>query len=230
MRRSDTGPFAMIPRWLLDMEDIKGGDVYLYALLADHADRKDGTSYPAHKSLANRMGCSVDTVKRHLKTLVEQGAISIKHRETEAGSPTSNEYTIYRMPPEKALGGGGKNAPPSLHQSSTEQEPLNQTLRGGGEPPSARNLNNSGEKMRAWEDFLEQFSSRSSNGIHSPFYRPSSYARTCAQSKGWPPDVDLAVLYEVADCIKFGLGRKVVILPGLTSLRIRLPTSRNAAR
>ena len=99
--RSDTGPFAIVPEWLLD-SGVSGNGVKLYALLARYADDSTGRATPKRRTLAKRMGCSVDTVDRVLRELEGLGAIVREERfeeDVEVGTArqTTNTITVHRM-------------------------------------------------------------------------------------------------------------------------------------
>jgi len=95
-RRSDTGPFAIIPEWVLEA-DVSDGAIRQYAILARHADNGTGDCWPSRAELAERQHCSVDTVDRRNKELTGLGALTITHRRDEAGDRTSNLYTVHRV-------------------------------------------------------------------------------------------------------------------------------------
>lgn len=88
--------FAVVPSWLLDVAP--SGAVHLYAVLARYADNQTGQAWPSRAKLAKRLGCSTDTVDRALKALVAAGALTITHRWTPAGDPTTSMYHLHVMP------------------------------------------------------------------------------------------------------------------------------------
>jgi len=104
---SDTGPFAIIPEWVIDLP-ISDRGVRLYALLARYADN-DGFSWPSRKTLAQRLGKSVDVLDRAVKELQEYGALYVTPRYDEAGDRTSNGYTLVRARPANMQGGSREN-------------------------------------------------------------------------------------------------------------------------
>ena len=113
---TDTGPFAIVPEWLLDAEVSDRAKV-LYAILARHADAKDGTAFPRRRTLARRLHCSVDSVDRAVRELTEMGALVREHRydDDEGGDrrQTSNLWTVARvLDPGRsgAAPGGGTDA------------------------------------------------------------------------------------------------------------------------
>jgi hypothetical protein len=83
-----------VPEWLLDT-GISSRAVHLYVLLGRYADR-NGESFPSRRTLAERLGCSVDSLDRAKAELIEVGALSVEER-FDAGQ-RSNLYTILRLP------------------------------------------------------------------------------------------------------------------------------------
>jgi hypothetical protein len=93
---SDTGPFAIVPEWLL-VADVSDRAVRLYAVLARYADQA-GECWPMRRTLADRLGCSVDSVDRAVRELKKAGAVRVEPRRTAGGDQTSNTYTVVRLP------------------------------------------------------------------------------------------------------------------------------------
>jgi hypothetical protein len=89
--KSDIGPFAIVPDWLIRAE-ISDRAVRVYALLARHADRETLAAWPKRSTMATALQCSSDSIDRALRELVDLKAISIEHRFDTAGDPTSNLY------------------------------------------------------------------------------------------------------------------------------------------
>lgn len=91
--RTDIGPFAIVPLWLIK-RGISSVALHLYATLAAvYADR-EGKSWPSRSSLAETIGCSVDTVDRSVKELVKVGALVKERRMNGDGGQSSNGYTL----------------------------------------------------------------------------------------------------------------------------------------
>lgn len=95
--RSDVGPFAIVPEWMLDA-DVSDRAVRLYAILARYADA-DGYCWPSRRTLAERMRCSVDTLDRTVRELVDGGMLTVTVRHDDAGDRASNGYTVNRIEP-----------------------------------------------------------------------------------------------------------------------------------
>ena len=69
-----SGP--ILPEFVLKLT-ITAGAKLLYAVLCSHAYNKDHC-WPSYGKLAERIGCSINTIKNHLKELVEQNLIAIE--------------------------------------------------------------------------------------------------------------------------------------------------------
>lgn len=129
---TDTGPFAIVPEWLLDA-DVSGNAIKLYAILARHADR-DLQAKPSRRRLAERMGCSLRTIDRLVDELAAAGALSVTARFDEAGDRTSNLYRVHRVrmtrggDTDVATGGDtddttGGDTDDAVNESQFEREP-----------------------------------------------------------------------------------------------------------
>lgn len=96
--RTDTGPFAIVPLWLIDPRTSPRA-IQLYAILAGiYADR-DGVAWPSRARLAADMGVrSLNTVDATLLELGGLGAVTIERRRTTAGDNETNRYVVHRLP------------------------------------------------------------------------------------------------------------------------------------
>ena len=101
---SDTGPFAIVPAWLLDA-GLNAQAIQLYGVLALYADRATGECFPSRKTLAERCGVAIRTVDRSTAKLVAVRAIRVEHQRSSRGQPEPNRYTVLRVNP---VGGGDK--------------------------------------------------------------------------------------------------------------------------
>lgn len=138
MTRSDTGPFALIPVWVLDLP-ITHLALRIYACHADWADR-NGAHTHGRVAIAKRVGCSVQTVDACHKALVAHGALRVEHRTADVGDPTSNRYSVVRVIPRVAKQG---RLPSQADQATGSQAGLSLTrskdyepLRGREESPA----------------------------------------------------------------------------------------------
>lgn len=84
--------FVMVPGWVFDAELSTAGKL-VYAALLRYRDG-EGTCYPSHRRLAVMTSTSTRTVQRALTELRDAGHVAWEARETEAGGPTSNLYTL----------------------------------------------------------------------------------------------------------------------------------------
>lgn len=141
--------FAQIPEWVLFHEDLKPLDVRLYGVLCRYSEDH---RFPTRRTLGQRLGVksprTIDTALANLETV---GAITITHRFTDAGDPTSNHYTVHVVPPAEVAqeiapppatdcaGGGadpcttGSAADCSQERESSSSSPLAPASRGTGD-------------------------------------------------------------------------------------------------
>lgn len=101
---SDVGPFAIVPEWMIDA-DVSDRAFRLYSILSRYADG-DGFCWPSRRTLADRLRCSVDTLDRTVRELVDGGMLTVAARVDDAGDRASNGYTIHRVAPAPMQGGG----------------------------------------------------------------------------------------------------------------------------
>ena len=98
---SDTGPFAIVPEWVIDA-DISHGALRLYALIGRYTNAENA-AWPSRGTLGKRLRASKDSVDRWVKELVAIGALEVEHRkgQTEDGKVTnrSNVYTLRHLMP-----------------------------------------------------------------------------------------------------------------------------------
>ena len=97
MTRSDTGPFCIIPVWVLDLP-LSLYAFKLYAIHSDWADR-GGEHWHSRKALAERMGCSLATVDKAHQELVKHRALRVAHQRDPHGDPSQNRYQVVRVDP-----------------------------------------------------------------------------------------------------------------------------------
>ena len=89
--------FSIVPEWVLDA-GLTDRAIRIYALIARYADNDTLQAFPSRETLAERAGCSVKSVDRAIRQLVEAGALKKSHR-MNGDSYTSNLYTVKRIPP-----------------------------------------------------------------------------------------------------------------------------------
>lgn len=117
--RSDTGPFALVPEWVLD-DDISDRALRLYCVLARYADRQ-GVSWPSRRTLASRLRCSVDSVDRAVKELVIAQALDVAGQFTADGDQGPNNYRVLRVRGRGPAATGGRG-PAAQNESHPERE------------------------------------------------------------------------------------------------------------
>ena len=90
-------------------QDLPMAEKFVLVALADYAD-EDGACFPAHGKTAKRIGGSVITVKRAVKSLAEKGYLRIVERKRDNKSQTSNRYYLNLNRPDD---GGITEIPPA---------------------------------------------------------------------------------------------------------------------
>jgi DNA-binding transcriptional MocR family regulator len=76
--------------------DISTELIPTYCCLADYANKK-GYCYPSMETLASTLNCSVRTIQRHIKELVEKGLIEIVQRRRIKGKLSTYLYKIVHI-------------------------------------------------------------------------------------------------------------------------------------
>lgn len=95
--KSDTGSFSIAPTWVVDKASPRA--LQLYMVLGTYADR-DGECFPARKTLAARMDCSLDTIDRAVKELIRMKALGVTVR-----PDATSVYTLHRVAASAPRGG-----------------------------------------------------------------------------------------------------------------------------
>ena len=96
-------PFAIVPRWVIQRATSNGLKVYAY--LSDRANPDKGnTCWPSIETIANDTRLSESTVKRHIKELIELGALRREARQ-DGYIKTSNLYTVEFSEPKPEVTG-----------------------------------------------------------------------------------------------------------------------------
>ena len=81
-------------------------------MLANYAD-ENYSSYPSNSKLSDLCGCDERTIKRAIKTLVEDGLVRVTPRFGKDGKQTSNSFTIITNRGDKNEGVGVTKMPPN---------------------------------------------------------------------------------------------------------------------
>ena len=84
--------FALIPEWVL-YADTSAAAKVVYCVLHRYAN-SNGKCFPSRKSIAGKANVGLSTVDRAIDELIALGAVTVRRRTSETGSPTSNEYTV----------------------------------------------------------------------------------------------------------------------------------------
>ena len=90
----ESGPFEMVPHWMILDGKISGNAIKLYVVLRKFGNQ-DRPSWPARTTLAKLMDVSVSTVDRLRRELVEAGALCHLNRKSDSGDWTSNLYHVH---------------------------------------------------------------------------------------------------------------------------------------
>lgn len=119
--KSDTGAFALIPVWVIDV--VPKNVLATYCVLASYADNNTGECYPSHRTLAEKLDVSISTVKRDLRELEKCGVLKIENRFNSDGSPTSNLYMLNRINPKGFMSELGRvKSEPTTEQTGTDND------------------------------------------------------------------------------------------------------------
>lgn len=150
--RRGRGPFfAALPHELQDDERADSATIAVYAALRRYADWDTGKGGRAsHKTLAEKAGCSVTTLKDRIERLVEMGWVEYWSGK-DGGRP--NDYTVHASAPSPADTGSRLPTTPGSQPAATgsapaadpvdaprppvidDQEPGPTSLTDGGEKP-----------------------------------------------------------------------------------------------
>jgi biotin operon repressor len=90
--------FSLIPDWLLGKVSSRAYEVY--GVLASHASYETGETFVGLRTIAERLGCSEDTVSRAISELRDSGSILVEERFASSGRRTTNLYTLLAKPAE----------------------------------------------------------------------------------------------------------------------------------
>src|SRR4029453_7207983 len=95
--------YYLIDNILVDeyAEKIGAIGIAIYNVLARYADRKTGVCFPCIGTIAKKLKLSRTTVKKYLKILYKFDLITILHRTSPDGDPTSNSYMLLDPSPEQ---------------------------------------------------------------------------------------------------------------------------------
>lgn len=123
-----TERFVKIPVTLIRCQEIKHVDVRVYGEIRSHCHEKTKRpAFPSRRTIANKIGCSVDTVDRSLKRLVSTGLI---FRKTGfRGRANQYHFLSGREPELDMRPSGGKSANELAATVSPQSEIENQSYK-----------------------------------------------------------------------------------------------------
>ena len=87
------GGFTQVPNFLLKSKNLSSGDKLAFAMLLSYAWQNDHC-FPGQQRLAVDMGLHETNVRKHLKSLQENGLLTIARR----GQGKTNIYTLILKP------------------------------------------------------------------------------------------------------------------------------------
>jgi len=93
MLKSDTGPLAQVPLWVLE-SPIHHGAIRLFGMLSARWTDREGAATPSRAELAQSLNCSLPTVDRWIKQLVDIGALDVTHQKIKPSQYLENLYQL----------------------------------------------------------------------------------------------------------------------------------------
>jgi DNA-binding transcriptional regulator YhcF (GntR family) len=109
--------FVIVPLWVMELP-ITATALRVYCAIRSHADARTGKCFPSRRRIAILAHCSMPSVDRAVKQLVEQGALGVKKRKSANGDQTSNLYTVFAQRKRSAQHSAQRSA-----QVATNDEP-----------------------------------------------------------------------------------------------------------
>jgi transcriptional regulator of heat shock response len=95
--KSDTGPLASVPLWLLINQEVSHGAIRLYAMLSARWCDREGVANPSRHEVAEVLNCSLPTLDRWLKQLVDAHAVEVVHQKINSKQYLANLYQLKRI-------------------------------------------------------------------------------------------------------------------------------------
>ena len=121
--RAERAPFVMLPRWLLYHPEVGEGAKFLYCVLHDLVNGREGPTRPVTRAkLAELCRVSANTIDRRLVELLAAGAVD-KEPQILAGGQVANVYQVWLTPPEQRK-----------HRIPTDGEPPSGRIPTDGDP------------------------------------------------------------------------------------------------
>jgi len=96
--KSDTGPLAQVPLWLLQ-SSVQHGAIRLYGYLSAKFCDRAGIASPSRSELATVLNCSMPTVDRWVKQLLGINALAVQHQTIKPQQYVENLYQLKLISP-----------------------------------------------------------------------------------------------------------------------------------
>jgi len=101
---TETGPFAVVPLWMVTALTEKnaggtGSALRVWVALHQWVNYNSRHAIPSKQTIAESVGASINTVERALNLLRDVGALTWEQRRDEAGDLTSNDYLLHYANP-----------------------------------------------------------------------------------------------------------------------------------
>ena len=96
--KSDTGPLAQVPLWLLQ-SSVQHGAIRLYGYLSAKFCDRAGIASPSRSELATVLDCSMPTVDRWVKQLLGINALAVQHQTIKPQQYVENLYQLKLISP-----------------------------------------------------------------------------------------------------------------------------------
>jgi hypothetical protein len=153
-------------------EEIGAIGIAVYNVLSRYADRKTGVCFPCIRTIASKLHLGRTTVKKYLKILYKVDLITILHRTSPDGDPTSNSYMLLDPSPEKRALRRRQLEALLIPQEGTFQLP-------GGRSPDDRPPCPSATDPQSPDDPEQVFSLNKNNGTSFVALLPTEKQKTC---------------------------------------------------
>jgi hypothetical protein len=106
---TDTGPFALVPVWVLEM-GLSGSELAVYVSLRSFADASGDSCYPLTKTIAERAGVAAGTVRNVVSKLRKLGMVATRERRRSDGSTAGLQYLLTNVRPPSSDGDRGPSS------------------------------------------------------------------------------------------------------------------------
>jgi hypothetical protein len=156
-------------------EKIGAIGIAVYNVLSRYADRKTGVCFPCIRTIASKLHLGRTTVKKYLKILCKVDLITILHRTSPDGDPTSNSYMLLDPSPEKRALRRRQLEALLIPQEGTFQLP-------GGRSPDDRPSCPSATDPQSPADPKQSSTLNKKNGTSLVALLPTEKQKTCPHS------------------------------------------------